>query len=136
MQAEPLQGHICHSLRSDDQAEHAPVFSLCLPSDNVIPPTTHPWRAGGEQHGKPQRPSKRQPDKNLIFARRMAHPTGFEPVTSAFGARHLSAKYLNLLQRMLINQHERIGNITELSGNNPEAFRTRTDFFGDVFLTA
>jgi hypothetical protein len=50
----------------------------------------------------------------------VAHPTGFEPVTSAFGARCLSAKYLNLLERMFTNQHERIRNTTVLSGNNPE----------------
>jgi hypothetical protein len=66
----------------------------------------------------------------------VAHPTGFEPVTSAFGARCLSAKYLNLLQRMLTNQHERIRNTTVLSGNNPEAFRTRTDVFSHVLLMA
>jgi hypothetical protein len=66
----------------------------------------------------------------------LAHPTGFEPVTSAFGARCLSAKYLNLLQRMHTNQHERIRNNTALSGNNPEAFRTQTDVFGDLLLIA
>jgi hypothetical protein len=57
----------------------------------------------------------------LIYIDFLAHPTGFEPVTSAFGARCLSAKYLKLLQRMLANQHERFRNITALSGNNPEA---------------
>jgi hypothetical protein len=51
----------------------------------------------------------------------VAHPTGFEPVTSAFGAKCLLAKSLNLLQRMPTNHHERIGNTTPLSGNNPEA---------------
>jgi hypothetical protein len=64
----------------------------------------------------------------------MAHPTGFEPVTSAFGARCLSAKYLILLAPNPSNPHEHIGNTTALSGNNPEAFRTRTDCFGDLFL--
>jgi hypothetical protein len=50
----------------------------------------------------------------------LANPTGFEPVTYAFGARCLSAKYLNLLRRVLTNQHERITSTTALSGNNPE----------------
>jgi hypothetical protein len=51
----------------------------------------------------------------------VAHPTGFEPVTSAFGARCLLAKSLNLLAPNPSNHHERIGNTTPLSGNNPEA---------------
>ena len=50
----------------------------------------------------------------------LAHPTGFEPVTSAFGAKCLSAKYLNLLKRMLTKHHERIRNITALSGHYPD----------------
>ena len=54
----------------------------------------------------------------------MAHPTGFEPVTSAFGARRLLAKSLNLLAPKPTKHHERIGNITALSGNNPEAIWT------------
>jgi hypothetical protein len=50
----------------------------------------------------------------------LAHPTGFEPVTSAFGAWCLLAKSLNLLAPNPSNHHERIGNTTPLSGNNPE----------------
>ena len=41
-------------------------------------------------------------------------------MTSAFGAKCLLVKYLNLLARTLTKHHERIGNITALSGNNPE----------------
>jgi hypothetical protein len=53
----------------------------------------------------------------------MAHPTGFEPVTSAFGARCLAPKHLILLQQMRKNQHEHIENIIALSGNNPESIK-------------
>jgi hypothetical protein len=66
--------------------------------------------------------------------KRLAHPTGFEPVTSAFGASCLSAKYLKLLQRMLTNQHERIRNITVLSGNNPEAVGAGSISFCSILL--
>jgi hypothetical protein len=55
-------------------------------------------------------------------------------VTSAFGEWFLLAKYLNLLQRMLTNQHERIRNITALSGHNPEAVGAGTDSFSDLPL--
>ena len=64
----------------------------------------------------------------------MAHPTGFEPVTSAFGARHLSAKSLYLLARTHTKHHERIGNITALSGNNPEAIWTCAYCFRNFIL--
>jgi hypothetical protein len=64
----------------------------------------------------------------------LAHPTGFEPVTSAFGARCLSAKYLKILARNPTNQRERIGNTTALSGNNPEAIGAGTDSFSDLSL--
>jgi hypothetical protein len=55
-------------------------------------------------------------------------------VTSAFGARRLTVKYLNLLQRMPTKRHERIGNATALSGNNPEAIGARVDYFSDLHL--
>jgi hypothetical protein len=50
----------------------------------------------------------------------MVGDAGFEPVTSAFGAWCLLAKSLNLFARAPSNHHERIGNTTPLSGNNPE----------------
>jgi hypothetical protein len=51
----------------------------------------------------------------------LAHPTGFEPVTSAFGARCILVKGLKNIAPNSVNQQERIKNITPLSGNNPEA---------------
>jgi hypothetical protein len=53
----------------------------------------------------------------------MAHPTGFEPVTSAFGARCVLVKGLKNIAPNTENQQERIKNITALSGNNPEEVR-------------
>jgi hypothetical protein len=58
----------------------------------------------------------------LIYMMNLAHPTGFEPVTSAFGARYLLSKSLNLLAPNPSNPHEHIGNTTPLSGNNPETW--------------
>jgi hypothetical protein len=58
----------------------------------------------------------------------VALPTGLELVTAVFRAMGSLAKSLNLLKRILKNQHEHIRNISAFSGNIPEAIFTASSF--------